>query len=161
MRKRDGQKFYRRAKTTLASRVKKKLTEKTSRYKIFENTQQEKHDTRPERGGVWRRGEVPAAKHPMAVIEEERKNKQNEKSNVKAVIFVPQTENSGLAKMLRENEEEMCRITGYKMKIVERAGRSLTSLLVKSNPWGGEDCGREGLLLCHTKADKGKNLDQN
>jgi hypothetical protein len=61
---------------------------------------------------------------------------------VNAVIFVPQTEHSGLAKTLRENEEEMLKVTGYKLKIVERAGKRLTSMLTKSNPWGGYDCGR-------------------
>jgi hypothetical protein len=70
-------------------------------------------------------------------VEEERKTATNSKSHVKAVIFVPQTEHSRLAQRLRENEEEMFKVTGYKMKIVERAGRSLTSMLTKSNPWGG------------------------
>jgi hypothetical protein len=76
------------------------------------------------------------------------------------VIFVPQTEHSLLAKRLRENEEEMVLATGYKFKIVERAGKSLTGMLAKSNPWSGDDCGRESCLLCHTKAVTGKNLSQ-
>ena len=93
-------------------------------------------------------------------MEDEREQATNQKSLIKAVIFVPQTEHSGLDKTLRENEEEMLKVTGYKLKIVERAGKSLTSMLTKSNPWGGNDCGRSGCLLCQTKADTGKNLLQ-
>ena len=48
-----------------------------------------------------------------------------------------------MARRLRESEEEMLKMTGYKVKIVERSGRSLTQILTKSNPWGGEDCGRK------------------
>ena len=80
---------------------------------------------------------------------------------VKSVIFVPNTEHSELARRLREGEEEMLNITGYKIKIVERCGRGLTSILTKANPWGGSDCGRVGCLLCQTKADTGKYLTQN
>ena len=57
------------------------------------------------------------------------------KNNVKSVIFVPHTQGSKLAKALREEEEMMERITGYRLKIVERAGDSLEGLLHKSNPW--------------------------
>ena len=93
-------------------------------------------------------------------MEEEREKATDKKSLIKAVIFVPQTEHSGLAKILRENEEEMLNVTGYKLKVVERAGKSLTSMLTKTNPWGGNDCGRNGCLQCQTKSDTGKNLHQ-
>ena len=36
----------------------------------------------------------------------------------------------------------------------------MTSMLAKSNPWSGDDCGRLRRLLCHTKAATGKNLSQ-
>ena len=52
---------------------------------------------------------------------------------------------------MREEEEMMERITGYRLKIVERAGDSLEGLLHKSNPWSGADCARERCLLCATK----------
>ena len=61
---------------------------------------------------------------------------------------------------MREHENEMEKHTGYKIKIVERSGRSLKRILTKSNPLGGEDCGREGCLLCQTKAATGMNLNQ-
>ena len=81
-------------------------------------------------------------------------------SNVKAVIFVPHTEGSVLAKALRELEELMFKITGYRIKIQERAGTPLERILHKSNPWSGQDCMRESCLLCTTKAVTGKNKTQ-
>ena len=33
-------------------------------------------------------------------------------------------------------------------------------MMVKSNPWSGEDCGRADCLLCHTKSATGKNMTQ-
>ena len=52
---------------------------------------------------------------------------------------------------MREGEEMLEKTTGYKMKIVERAGDSLESLLHRSNPWSGTDCTRDRCLLCETK----------
>ena len=98
--------------------------------------------------------------HILDRVEDDRKNTTEKKAANKAVMFVPQTKNSELAKRLRENENEMEKYTGYRIKIVERSGRSVNQILTKSNPWGGEDCGRSGCLLCQTKAATGKNLTQ-
>ena len=75
-------------------------------------------------------------------------------------MFVPYTINSGLAKELREAEEMLFKLTGYKLKIVERSGTTLEELLHKSDPWQGIDCERQGCILCATKLKTGKNLGQ-
>jgi hypothetical protein len=72
-------------------------------------------------------------------------------NNIKSVVYVQHTLGSSLAKALREEEEIIENATGYKLKIVERAGDSLEGLLHKSNPWSGADCAREKCLLCETK----------
>ena len=46
-------------------------------------------------------------------------------------------------------------MTGYRIKIVERGGKKLVDILHKANPWAGQDCQREGCLLCKTKIDEG------
>jgi hypothetical protein len=159
-RKREGQPFYRHAKKTLASRVKKKLLGKTSWYKDNNNKDDTgmASTTGPRSSG--RRGGGGWQKHVLDKVEEDRKKNQKQRCQTKSVIFVPQTKNSELAKRLREHENEMEKHTGYRIKIVERSGRGLNRILTKSNPWGGEDCGREGCLLCQTKAAAGKNLTQ-
>ena len=70
-------------------------------------------------------------------------------------MFVPYTEHSELASRLRDNELKMEQLTGYRIKIVERGGRKLVDILHKANPWAGQDCKREGCLLCKTKRDEG------
>ena len=139
-RKREGQGFYRPAKKTLAKRVKKKLMDKTNWYKKTKSVEDqvtgcEKPDMRSfgQRSTMNKARKKRQGGHVLDRVEEERETATNKKSLVKAVIFVPQTEHSRLAKTLRENEEEMLK--------VERAGKSLTSMLTRTNPggkWGGE-----------------------
>ena len=75
-------------------------------------------------------------------------------------MFVPYTPGSALAKKLRENEENLAKITQTKMKIVERTGTQLQHLLTRSNPWKGIDCTRTNCLLCFTKNSTEKNTRQ-
>ena len=67
---------------------------------------------------------------------------------------------SVLAKRLREAEENLLHSTGYKLKIVERGGSKLEDLLHKSDPCQGQDCERQGCLLCSTKLRTGRNMKQ-
>ena len=62
------------------------------------------------------------------------------------VLFVEQTRGGELAKKLREAEERLARLTGWKVRIVEKSGRTMKQMLVKSNPWSGGLCGR---MDCH------------
>ena len=75
-------------------------------------------------------------------------------------MFVPFTPGSELAKLLRENEEQLVKITGSKVKIVERTGKKIQDLLTRANPWKGQDCERENCLLCYTKIRTEKNKTQ-
>ena len=75
-------------------------------------------------------------------------------------MFVPYTNHSELAARLRENEQRMEEMTGYRIKIVERGGKQLVDILHKANPWAGQDCQRDGCLLCRTKKEEGLNNSQ-
>ena len=88
-------------------------------------------------------------------VEKKKKNPET-----KTVVFVPQTENSMLAKMLRQEEAHLSKVTGYRVKYVEKSCQNLGSQLVRSNPWSGMDCRLVGCLLCTTKSKTGKNLNQ-
>ena len=106
-RKREGQPFYRHAKKTLASRVKKKLLGKTSWYKDTNNKDDTgmASTTRPRSPG--RRGGGGWQKHALDQVEDDRKKNQKQRCQTKSVIFVPQTKHSELAERLREHENEM------------------------------------------------------
>ena len=60
---------------------------------------------------------------------------------------MPHTANSMLAKMLRLEEAHLEKVTGYRVKYVEKSGQNIGSLLVRVNPRSGMDCGRTGCLL--------------
>ena len=74
------------------------------------------------------------------------------------MIFVPHTNNSELANELKAKETELCKITGDRIKIVERSGTKLENILGGTDPWKGLDCKRENCLLCNKKTLTGKNL---
>ena len=61
---------------------------------------------------------------------------------------------------MREAEEKLLSLTGYKINIVEEAGKNLEDLLHRADHWQGRDCRRERCLLCVTKSKTGKNLTQ-
>ena len=77
-------------------------------------------------------------------------------STAKAVMFIPYTNGSLLAKKLREQETDMEKLTGYRLKVVERAGTKVENILPITNPWAGNDCLRKNCLPCETKSKAGK-----
>ena len=144
--------MYRSARSTLYTRCKKKLLEKTSWYK-----KKRKRDDMEELGMVR-----PGKRRKEGEVEEKKVEveEKKEEKKVKAVMFTTYTHSSILAKKLRESEEKLGELTGYKIKVVERAGTKLVDLLTSSNPWGGTDCRREFCLLCETKEKTGRNKGQ-
>ena len=54
---------------------------------------------------------------------------------IKAVMFIPFTTGSKLANNLREAAEKLGSMTGYRLKLLEKAADKLADLLTKSNPW--------------------------
>ena len=177
-RKKAGEKFYRTARSTLKRRVKKKLTAKTN---WFKKKRQEdspvpggEKRTYPTTGGEGERytahmGRDETASTVPGKVETCLAGKGSQPhspaggdpdNRTKAVLFVPHTEGSCLAKALRELENMLEKMTGYRIKIQERAGEPLERILTKSNPWAGKDCERENCLLCATKIMTGKNIAQ-
>ena len=63
-------------------------------------------------------------------------------------MFVPRTARGELTSRLRLGEQKVGKISNWKIKIVERGGDKLTSLLVTKNPWSDLKCGRTSCHLC-------------
>ena len=61
-----------------------------------------------------------------------------------SVMFVEATPGSELAKRVRT----LIMRLGFKIKVVERAGRTIKGLLQRSNPFGINHCGREECRIC-------------
>jgi hypothetical protein len=146
-----GEEMYRSAASTLKPRLKKKLLEKTSWYKDKRREGDDIGNDDDDRSDMMRKcmgGRVADKKAKQRV------------SVVKAVMFVPYTHGSRLAKKLREAEMTLEGMTGYRLKIVERGGRRLEDMLHKSDPWEGQLCGRQKCLPCKTKVETGKYSSQ-
>ena len=89
-----------------------------------------------------------------------RLQRQGEKNEVKSVLFIPHTRDSGLASIIRERENKLFEVTGDKVKVVEKAGQKLEHILAGKDPWRGKDCRRPNCLLCSTKVRTGKELNK-
>ena len=157
----DGLDFYRSAKSTLAGRCRKKLLEKETWFKAKRKREDDEEENPREQTSPRKRTRIE--------LKGMDKNKQTDKADskkeqaqesVKTVMFVPYTVGSSLAKKMREAESSLQQMTGYRLKIVERAGQKLEDVLTKANPWQGQDCEREKCLLCATKQRTGKLLTQ-
>ena len=145
-RERNGQGQYLAAEETLEKRTNDKLLEKTNWYKGNKKRKQENEASKF-------KYYPPAKKRRQCRQDESKTNKAGTQTGIntkkiKGVMFVPYTKHSELALRLRESEEKMEEMTGYRIKIVEKGGTKLVDILHKANPWAGEDYNRPGCLLC-------------
>ena len=75
------------------------------------------------------------------------------KGGYESVIFVPSTPHSQLAKRYHETVKE----TGLKIKVVERSGRTVKSILQKSDPHEQPRCTtEEGCMVCEGVKGNGR-----
>ena len=66
------------------------------------------------------------------------------KGGYESVIFVPATPNSELQKKYSNEVTK----SGLKIRIVERAGKSIKSFIQKSDPFTDKNCNQEDCMLC-------------
>ena len=76
-------------------------------------------------------------------------NTKNSKIQYKSVLFVTPTPGGTLAKELRQREEELNRHSDERVKIVEKGGRNIESLLAKKDPFMKENCTEKLCPLCN------------
>ena len=154
-RHREGKtKLHRSAAEGAVKRNRKKLLDKSTWFKEKKN---DKDDDGIEVSPV--RLEVGARKPPGPKERSGAHKPPGPRDNVHSkdtankpllttVLFVEQTPGGELARRLREAEQRLADITGWRVKVVEKSGTTLKQLLHKSNPWSGGLCGREGCFPC-------------
>ena len=76
---------------------------------------------------------------------------------VTSVLFVPKTQDSGLARGLQEVELRLSAITKERVRVTERGGKSLLQLLHTNDPFAGAPCGRDTCIPCNN-SDKSSEL---
>ena len=74
----------------------------------------------------------------------------------KTVIFVPSTKDGKLTKMLKEKEEELAKLTKFKIRYQEAGGTKL-AMMFSTDLAAGEACGREDCQPCGSRAEKRPN----
>ena len=72
----------------------------------------------------------------------------------RSVIFVDFTEDSLLAKEMRETLVKLEGIIGCKIKTVKRAGIPLTRQFPLTRLWEGVPCSREGCVTCNQEGEE-------
>ena len=81
-----------------------------------------------------------AQQHQKEINKKAETEKTARGENVKSVMFVPYTAHSELATRLRESEERLEVMTGFRLKIGEKVGMKLVDVLHKADPTvGGRD----------------------
>ena len=153
-REKNGQGQYLLAEETLEKRTNDKVMEKTSWYKGSKKRKSENATSKFKYNPPAKRRK----KGKLSDMENTTKMSKNMTTTkkIKGVMFVPYTKHSELALRLRESEEKMEEMTGYRIKIVEKGGTKLVDILHKANPWAGEDCRRPGCLLCESRKEEGR-----
>ena len=139
--RKSGIKLHRSAKTTVNSRYKKKLTEKTNWFR------KKRKDSEEGAEKVSTEKRKPSSEGKRWCTQAAQANQAKTMQTV-TVLFVPRTPGGELASRLRKAEEELSVITGDKIKIVEKTGVMMKRILHRSNPWAGDLCGRVDCLVC-------------
>ena len=73
---------------------------------------------------------------------------ESEVQNFDTVLFVSAKPSSSLAKILKDHEAQNNQGRTSRIKVVERAGRSVKSVLAPNNPWDIQRCGDVGCFPC-------------
>ena len=80
-----------------------------------------------------------------------QKQKKNNKNKFTSVLMIPRTAGGRLAADLRQVEMELSRTSRRSVRVVERPGKMLKSMLWKPDPWGNEPCTREKCIVCQQR----------
>ena len=140
--KSEGRGVHRSSASTLLGRQKKRLTGKTSWYKAKKKENGERDLKNVKTKTSYRGTFAP-------------KSTNKTELETKSLLFVPRTKGGELAKRLRTEEDTLAKITGYRVKIVERGGTMVKRVVHKSNLWSGKDCDREDCPICSQEGDLG------
>ena len=81
------------------------------------------------------------------VNRKERGDRKTDKEPM-CVLFIQRTQGGDLIKRMRKVENRISGMAGDSVRIVERAGISLESLLINKDPWSGDRCTNGECIVC-------------
>ena len=75
-------------------------------------------------------------------------SRPNKVLDVRTILFVEQSPKGKLARRLRETLRGMENTLGFRVKVVDRNGRSLGNKFPLNILWAGAKCGRIECIIC-------------
>ena len=146
--------LHRTSEESNQGRNRKKLLGKTAWYRDKKTEKGEQPDSKEEggnSGSIYRgRGgsklEHGTKKRRYEAVEPE--GAKMKKLKTRGVVFVEQTPRGELACALREQLNNIEFTLGFKLRVVEKTGRSLLSCFPQTKTWGGAPCGRTECITC-------------
>ena len=133
-RKSGSRRVHRTAVESSQGRIRKKLLTKSTWYRGRRGSEK----PAPKTGGGMKRNT-------------DRKGAVQLKT--RAVLFLEQTPRGELAGKMREQLARLEPTLGFKIKVVERTGRSIQSMFSQTNLWGDTLCGREPCVTCYQEGE--------
>ena len=129
-----GGRLHRTAQESSMGRIKKKLLGKSSWYRSRRKEDGEHTNSQPGKGGTRKNTKLGSSGATL---------------KTRAVIFLEQTPGGELARRVREQLVSLEPTLGYRLRVVERTGRSIQSIFSQTSVWSGVQCGREHCITCN------------
>ena len=82
------------------------------------------------------------------------KKEKEQAREPQTILFVDYTKNGELTADMKELTGRLAEVTGFVVKVVERAGSSLREQFPTTTLWEGSSCGREDCITCTQGAEK-------
>ena len=132
----QGSRLHRSSTDSQGARVRKKLLSKANWFRKRSRNNKEDQKSRNSQG----------AKNLGS-------RKRGRELEIKSVLFVEQSPKGELASRLREVLRKMEQTLGFRVKVVERTGRSLGSHFPLGSLWEGTKCGRKDCVTCEQEGE--------
>ena len=135
----EGRSLRSTAAGSRGSRIRKKLTNKTSWYKS-------RHGKKSNMD-MYGAGNKGSSKNIAG-------RKEQQQVEYKTTLFVENTHEEQLAKNMRELMKRLAPSLGFGVKVVERTGDTLRSRFPLTNLWEGAKCGRKECRTCEQECEE-------
>ena len=156
--KTEGKQFHRCAATSAKSRKSKKLLQKSSWFKNTSKEQEgpdegagvEANTAGGGTGGGTRT--YTTAQEILKIRCDPKEFKRNRQPST--VLFVEFSRGGSLQKAIREVVDRLEGLLGFSIRVTERGGTPLSSLLSNKSLWRGQECGRGECKVCIQPGEK-------
>jgi hypothetical protein len=156
--------IHRSSSMSAASRRTKKLLAKSNWFRsnkeVAETGGEESSHPWEEQPGVTGIVRQPARRQARVAQQKENSSiarpspSTSQELRTSTVLFIEFSKGGSLQKCMRGVLDKLTPMLGFRVRVTERGGTTLGSLLSNKNLWSGEACGREDCRPCKQEGDK-------